>query len=458
MAESEPTCPGCRERDGIILRLQERVATLEKGLEELERRSHRQAAPFSRDKRKDAPKRPGQKPGHPGAHRAVPAKVDRVLDAPLPAACPGCGEKLLDEGVLPQYQTDLPPVTPVTTQFDVHVGHCCGCGRRVQGRHPLQTSDALGAAAVHFGPRLVAMGLELHVRLGLSFRKVAEFLVRYLDMKAAPSTFARTMRRMAKRMRGTREEILQALRASAVSHGDGTGWRVGGESACLHTVCTRTEALYLVDRRWGADPTIEVLGEDYAGVFVSDGLPAFEKLSWWRQRCIPHLQRFAKEIEALQTRGAVLYPRAVKALLQDALALGKKVEDLAESTFRRTLRSLETRLEALLFADLRNQDNARLRGRLWTAAPHLFTFLEVPGVPGDNNEAERTLRPAVVARKLSAGNRTWEGAKAWADVASVIETKRRQGEDFISYVAFILRPPVAPPAPQFEPALAVMTR
>jgi len=458
MDETEPTCPGCLRRDGLIRRLEERVASLEKRLENAERAGKRQAAPFSKGPPKADPKRPGRKPGHPGDHRAVPAQVDQVLDAPLPAACPGCGGGLVEESVLPQYQTDLPPVTPVTTKFEVHVGHCRGCGRRVQGHHPLQTSDALGAAAVHFGPRLVAMGLELHVRLGLSFRKLAEFLVRYLDLKAAPSTFARAMRRMARRMQGTREEILQALRTSASCHGDGTGWRVGGAPACLHTICTETEVLYLVERRWGADPTLEVLGEDYAGVFVSDGLPSFEKLPWRRQRCIPHLQRFAREIEDLQTRGAVRYPRAVMALLQDALALGKKMEDLAASTFRRTLRALETRLDALLVADLSNDDNARLRGRIWRAAPHLFTFLEVPGVAGDNNLAERTLRPAIPTRKLAAGNRTWEGARGWADVASVIETNRRRGQDFISYVANLLRIQIQPPASQFKPAIAVMTR
>lgn len=453
MAESEPTCPGCRERDGIIRRLEERVTSLERRLEELERRSHRPAAPFSRGFLKPDPKPPGRKPGHEGEHRATPAKVDRFLDAPLPPSCP-CGGPIVEDGVRPQYQTDIPPVTPVTTKFDVHVGHCRGCGRRFQGRHPFQTSQALGAAAVQFGPRVVAMGLELHVRLGLSFRKLADFLVRFLGLKAAPATFARAMRRLARRMRGTRDEILMALRASTACHGDGTGWRVGGESACLHTVCTKKEALYLVDSRWGADPTLEVLGEDYAGVFGSDGLPAFKTLSWLRQRCLAHLLRFAREIEAEKTRGAVRYPRAVTTLLKDAIALGKRREDIAEPTVLRGVRSLEKRLQALLFANLRDRDNAKLRGRLWNAAPHLFTFLTIPGVEPTNNEAERALRPAVIARKLSAGNRTWAGARAWAAMASIIETSRRRGQDFTQLVLRTLRSP----APQLQPAFAVMTR
>lgn len=454
MDESEPACPGCRARDVIIRRLEERVSSLEKRLEDLERRSHRQAAPFSRGAPKPDPKVPGRKPGHQGEHRATPERVDRFLDAPLPPSCPGCGGAIVEDGVQPQYQTDIPPVTPVTTKFDVHIGHCCGCGKRVQGRHPFQTSQALGAAAVQFGPRVVAMGLELHVRLGLSFRKLADFLVRYLGLKAAPATFARAMRRMAKKMRGTVDEILVALRASTACHGDGTGWRVGGEAACLHTVCTRTEALYLVDNRWGAEPTIEVLGEDYAGVFGSDGLPAFESLTWLRQRCLAHLLRFAREIEAEKTGGAVRYPREVMALLKAAIALGKRRDDIAEATFLRGFRALESRLEKLLFANLTDLDNAKLRGRLWRAAPHLFTFLTVPGVDPTNNEAERTLRPAVIARKLSAGNRTWAGAEAWAALASVIETSRRRAQDFTQLVDRTMREP----GPQFEPAFAVMTR
>jgi transposase len=453
VAESEPTCPGCRERDRIIRSHEERIAALERTVEELKRIAHRPAAPFSRGFLKPEPKRPGRKPGHEGEHRATPTRVDRVFDAPLPPSCP-CGGPIVDDGVRAQYQTDIPPVTPVTTKFDVHVGHCRGCGKRFHGRHPFQTSQALGAAAVQFGPRVVAMGLELHVRLGLSFRKLADFLVRFLGLKAAPATFARAMRRLAKRMRGTRDEILAALRASTACHGDGTGWRVGGKPACLHTVCTKTEALYLVRKDWGADPTIEVLGEDYSGVFGSDGLPSFERLTWLRQRCLAHLLRFAREIEAEKTRGAVRYPRAVMALLKSAIALGKRREDVAESTFLRGFRALEARLEKLLLANLSDLDNAKLRGRLWRAAPHLFTFLTIPGVDPTNNEAERTLRPAVIARKLSAGNRTWAGAEAWAALASVIETSRRRGQDFMQLVLRTLRSS----APLPQPAFAVMTR
>jgi transposase len=63
-----------------------------------------------------------------------------------------------------QVQEDLPVVRPHVRRFDVHVGRCTQCGRRVQGRHPLQTTDALGAASTHLGPHAVALIVLLNKR------------------------------------------------------------------------------------------------------------------------------------------------------------------------------------------------------------------------------------------------------------------------------------------------------
>ena len=76
--------------------------------------------------------------------------------------------------VVSQYQEDLPVQRPVVHEFHIAVGHCRQCHRRVQGRHPLQTSDALGAAAVQLGPQAVALAVILNKQLGLSFGKIVQ--------------------------------------------------------------------------------------------------------------------------------------------------------------------------------------------------------------------------------------------------------------------------------------------
>jgi transposase len=141
------------------------------------RKSKRQAAPFSKGQPKAQPSRPGRKRGaahgrHGHRPPPPPERVDETLEAPLPDACPRCGGPVTQIEVVARYQTEIPR-RPLVRQFNVHVGCCCGCGHRVQGRHPLQTSDAIGAAAAQVGPDAQAAVVTLNKTLGLSHVKVA---------------------------------------------------------------------------------------------------------------------------------------------------------------------------------------------------------------------------------------------------------------------------------------------
>ena len=141
--------------------LQQQAGLIEKmtvALEEARRAGKRQAAPFRQGPAKTEPQRPGRKPGDQYGQqfrRAVPSddEIDETHDVPLPPVCPQCGSRHVSEThVAKQYQIELPS-KPIQRRFDVHVGCCEDCGQRVQGRHELQTSDVLGAAAVQLGAK-----------------------------------------------------------------------------------------------------------------------------------------------------------------------------------------------------------------------------------------------------------------------------------------------------------------
>lgn len=155
-----------------------RIAELERLLEASRRAGKRQAAPFSKGDPTDEPARPGRRAGEAHGrhgHRLPPAEPDRIVDAPLPECCPHCGGEVEHERDADQFQTELPALpAPVTTRFLVGVGRCRSCGRRAQGRHPEQASDALGAAAAQVGPTAKAWAAWLHYTLGVSFEKVAK--------------------------------------------------------------------------------------------------------------------------------------------------------------------------------------------------------------------------------------------------------------------------------------------
>src|ERR1035441_641510 len=149
-AVMEDACPGCALRDRKIAELEARRAKLEAWA----RAGKRQAAPFSKGPPKSDPKPPGRKRGGDyGTHhrRGVPPRIDQVLEAPLPEHCPYCSGEVLETEVARQYQTEIPR-TVIHRQFNVHIGQCACCKKRVQGRHALQTSDALGACASQIGP------------------------------------------------------------------------------------------------------------------------------------------------------------------------------------------------------------------------------------------------------------------------------------------------------------------
>ena len=151
---------------------------MQKLLEEAVRKKKRNTAPFSRDNPKPNPKTAGRKSGDrygQQATRPAPVRVDEQIAVPLPACCPHCESEVIRRDTRAQYQEDIVRVTLVR-RFDVEVGVCAGCGRSVQGRHALQTSDALHVGQVQIGPEALSLAALWNKEMGLSHERVARSL------------------------------------------------------------------------------------------------------------------------------------------------------------------------------------------------------------------------------------------------------------------------------------------
>jgi len=158
--------------------LKQETERLRRELEAALRASKRQAAPHSRGNRKANPKRPGRKPGRGygrQACRPIPARVDERIGVPLPEHCPHCGGGVRPESCETQYQEDIVRQTMVR-RFDIAVGRCRECQRRVQGRHRLQTSNAVGVGSVQLGPEALTLAAILNKQMGLSLGHTRQVL------------------------------------------------------------------------------------------------------------------------------------------------------------------------------------------------------------------------------------------------------------------------------------------
>ena len=442
-----PNCPGCAAAAKRIAELEARLAALEALVEQLRRGGKRQAAPFSKGGPKADPKRPGRKGGDgygTKARRAAPPRVDEVHAAPLPAACPSCGCGDVEHThTAHQYQAEVPR-RPVYRRFDVRVGRCRGCGRRVQGRHPLQTSDALGAAASQLGPDAQAAAAHLNKRAGLSHGKVAAFFRDLFGITVSRGGVCQAVLRAGRRCGGTYAAVLAHVRSSDRLTPDETGWRVGGAGAWLHAFAAPAAVAYHIDPRRGFGAAAGVLGEAFAGVMTHDGwAPYLSFRSAPHQMCLAHLLRRCRELLEAATRGAVVFPRKVKALLKEALAVRDDRDAGRRSARRAAARAdeLDAAMHALLRPTKRHRGNERFAKHLWSVRRHLFTFLRRPGVDATNWRAEQALRPAVVNRKVWGGNRTWAGAKAQAVLMSVLQTAALKGTDSMHFLSRLLRAP-----------------
>jgi len=420
-------------------RLCAKVAKLEGQLEEARRAGKRQAAPFSRGEPKAGPGRSGRRSGDDhGRHgrREPPASVDEELDAPLTALCE-CGGEIEHDRTEFQYQDELPEPRAIRRRIGVHIGKCRCCGRRHQGRHPFQTSDALGAAGCMLGPRAVALATELNKELGLSPQKTAKALARF-GIQITAGGVVQAIARQARALEPTYRALIGGVRASRAVAPDETGWRIGGQKAWLWAFAGENVTVYLIAAGRGYEHAVEVLGEDYAGVLERDGWAPYRRFTHAKhQTCAAHLLRRTGELIADSVAGQARVPHAVRRILKDALALrDQRDQDVIDAEeFGLKVTDLNERTDTLLQMHPTHAPNRRLLGHLANEREHMFTFLTEPGVQATNWRAEQALRPAIVNRKSWGGNRTPNGAVTQQITMSVIRTARQQNIDPIELMS-----------------------
>ena len=431
-------------------RLKEESERLRRELDAALRASKRQAAPHSRGKLKCNPKRPGRKPGARYGQRAcrpVPSRVDEIVPVPLPGSCPHCGGNVEVEGCEVQYQEEIVRRTLVR-RFDIAQGHCRQCKRSVQGRHPLQTSDAVGVGNVQIGPEALALAAILNKQMGLSLGHTRQTLVHGFGLTVSRGGLYRALARMAAKAEPTYQGLIEAARQSPVNGMDETGWRVGGRLQWLHVVVSAEVTVYAILPGRGYEQSVKLLGADYDGFLNHDGwAPYYRFARAFHQTCISHLLARCERMLQITPPGgaAAAFPMAVRGLLQQSLGLRDRhaAGEVSEHGLRTATGRLEGKLDRLLEVSYRNEENRRLAKHLEHERPWMFLFLHCPGLEATNNGSERAIRWMVIARKVWGGSRSWAGAHTQEVLVSVLRTCVQQGKDAFAQAVALLQAPRA---------------
>jgi len=313
----------------------------------------------------------------------------------------------------------------------------------VRGRHPEVAPDQFGATAHRLGSRAQAAAHALHYGEGVPQRKVPGILRCLTGLKVTQGALTQSAIRLgigqgqiARHYEKSREKIKE----QETIHTDDTGWRVGGEPAQLMAFESKSVVVYQIRARHRNEEVREVIGDHYQGTLSTDrgrSYDAKELQEVKQQKCLSHILRSIDGALETQTGRSRQFGVVLKTQLQDAIELykafhdpGKKLHDYA-----RRVRALEEEVTYHLRPRLlKDQDNQRLLNEIGGHHDrgNLLRFLHVPTtVEPTNNAAERALRPAVIARKVSHCSKNELGAAAFSAFKSVIGTLKKGGGDVL---------------------------
>ncbi len=370
-------------------------------------------------------------------HRMVPTQ--RMIHAV--EHCPTCGLLLAGGSVKRTREVIEVPLVPVVVTEHVFLERCCPHCRR---RHtpPVDLAGEV-VGRQRFGVRLVSLIATLREEARLPVATIQWYLRIFHDLTVSVGAIVGALTQMARAGGAAVDAIREEIRGSPVAHGDETGWREDGVNGYVWTFCTPTARYFTRGSRGGA-MVDAVLGDDFAGVVVSDFYVGYQHYPGVKQKCWAHLLRDVHDLRVahgadadVQAWAAAvhdLYVRAV-AWKQEHAADGEAARQQAERTFMQELQAIYAPYSEAAVPQ------RTLSQRMAKHLHELFVFVREPDVPPDNNEAERALRHLVTSRKISGGTRSTAGSETKMTLATLFGTWRVRGiNPFLACRALLISP------------------
>ena len=389
------------------------------------------AGPSTQRKKRGAPV------GHPPWQRPKPKRIDQIVSVPAPKICPHCQSPDLQP--VPEthehVQEDivLEPRT-VATCYVHQQAHCPHCERNVLLPGP---GELLGC---YIGPAAKATAIYLRYELNVPDRKISRFFAVFFGLKFVPASAYGFERQATRRGAPIYEDLRQKIQALAVAHADETSWRHDGHNYWVWYAGNDDLAFFHLDEHRTTEAAQKVLGQRFGGTIVADAFASYKGVQpkdW--QSCLAHIKTKAKELEQevalLKGRAADPAARqfcqAVQGWVRTACQAHHRLSRgrWRAKAAKRKAGALRRELGHICRSPLRYPRAETFRQRLLgPEQKHFFTCFRRRDVPPTNNQAERSLRPVVIMRKVVQGTRSEHGLENHSVLRSLFETARRQGQ------------------------------
>jgi transposase len=370
--------------------------------------------------------------GRKGGGRPLVLLADETVSAKAPF-CAHCQAALTeaDQVLHGRYdKIDLPVVRPVVTRVERYAGHCPCCGGVTLAPVPVGMEEGSP-----FSVNILALAIYLRFTHAISYRRLTQVFMHLYALPISEGALDAMLQRAKPCFDNEVAAILARLRRSRIVCCDETSVRIDGQTHWNWVFQNDQVVIHVVRNSRAASVVSEVMAGHRATIWVSDLYGAQQGHADLWQVCLAHQRRDCQF--AIEAGDAMFAPR-MKALLLRAVVLARRRKTLADSTRRSYQRRLDHELNAIMALQPTNAHGRRLRKRYGTMRSHLFTFLEHPDAPPDNNGSERELRPTATYRKVTGGFRSQWGADLFAAVRSVVGTAARRGHDAYQAIRAVL--------------------
>jgi transposase len=435
------------ERDEIIRKQAEVIRQLEARILELERRLGMNSKNSNRPPSSDAPwEKAAVAEGcslkttvrgarsHRGAYRELVDDPDVVI-IEYPTTCESCGAFLPEERCRKTHRhqvIEVPRVKATVTEYQFEAVRCPCCD------HVTRATFPSGVSASPFGPNVVSLVNLLVGQYRMSQGLVQLYLAQVYQLTLSRSAIAACLRRMSEAVAPVHEEALGYVQKAHAKHADETPWYQHFKLSWLWVGCAGPISAFLIQAHRSTDCAKRLLGETVTGILGSDRLACYGFVPLTqRQACWAHLRRvFVAFSEATEVTRYIGDNGLIALKKLYGLWHQREEGTLAQSAFREAISPVQHELLSLLELGTEASEpktRSACQGIL-DMGPALWTFIDHPEIPPDNNRAERDLRPAVILRKLSLGTRSDEGSRFMERMLTVLVSLRHQSRCVLTFL------------------------
>ena len=359
--------------------------------------------------------------------------------------CPDCGRGLSGGWEYSRRQIiEIPPIEVQIVDHVVMARHCGVCGKDCV---PTVDYAEETVGGCHYGHHLLSLVAYLRSVCRLPMQSIQQMLEALMGLHLSLGEISQLLHRVANAGGKAYEEMGEEVRKSDCVNADETGWRENGQNGYVWSFSTEAVRYFVHDKSRSHHVPESVLGKDFRGVLVSDFYSGYHYYLGPHQRCWVHLLRDVHELkQKYPTPGVLAWAQKLRDIYDRAKAFS------SECPRARCAARLEFQAQILELAypyEKAGLPQSVLASRLITFEAELFTFVEYPFVPSENNAAERSVRPRVIARKISGGTRSSTGSTTMAVLSSLFETWRLQGANCLEACRKML---IASQQPKAAPA------